>query len=458
MSAVQVFPHDQALPHLARALDEQAMLDVFSDAVRGNSAHIVNCIIERVKYRPNKNCSVSYMLHMRDNGTGNEFEQRVATRLCSGGESARRAVRGSNQLFLSSLAGPAMRLLPELDMLTWWWPNDAKLTAPRVLSDPRTMREQVLPELVAVLSEGRGTLVDYHLQVAQYVPEQRVCARVNLSWYMDGRIVDQCVYAKSSLDPDSATAHKILRNLQESAAWRAGKIRTPRALLSQTAFGVHWQQGLPGRSLLDIAANEAAQFVTLLGAQLAALHALSMAGLRETTREALHMRLATANTLLHQTLPDSRNTLQQLSKLLTEGLHFLDGAPQVALHGDLHRGNILAHAEQIALIDLDGLHTGPALLELGAWISESMYVAVLNADAPTKDRDEWQTLLDSYVTSGGQRPQPQALAWAVAWNLLTRRVPRCVATFKPGRFAIAPRLIELAARVASTLSLEPVTC
>jgi aminoglycoside phosphotransferase (APT) family kinase protein len=458
MSAAQTFPQDQALPHLTRALDPQAMLEVFTDAMRGHSARIVNCLIERVKYRPSKNCSVSYMLNMCDGATGKEFEQRVAARLCSGGESARRAVRGSNKRFQSSLAGPAMRLLPELDMLTWWWPNDATLAAPRVLADPRTMREQVLPEVVAVLSEGRGTLVDYHLQVAQYIPEQRVCARVDLSWQIDGQVVDQCVYAKSSLDPDSAAAHRVLRSLQESAAWRAGSIRTPRALLWQSAFGLHWQQGLPGRSLLNIAANEVGRFVSPLGAQLAALHATPIGGVRETTREALHLRLTAVNQLLHQTLPDSSSTLLQLTKLLTEGLHFLDGVSQVTLHGDLLRCNILAHGDQISLIDLDNLHRGPALLELGAWVSDSMYFAVLNADAPTKDMDEWEALLDSYAASGGRRPQPKALAWAVAWNLLTQRASRCVANLKPGRFSIAPRLIELAARIASLQSLEGARC
>jgi aminoglycoside phosphotransferase (APT) family kinase protein len=458
MSTVQTFPQDQALPYLARALDEQVMLDVFSDAMRGHSAHIVNCLIDRVKYRPSKNCSVSYLLQMRDSATGNEFEQRVAARLCSGGESARRAVRGGNKQFQSSLAGPAMRLLPQLDMLTWWWPNDPKLAAPRVLSDPHTMREQVLPELVAVLSDRRGTLVDYRLKVAQYIPEQRVCARVDLSWHIDGQIVDQCVYVKSSLDPDSATAHAILRSLQESAAWRDGKIRTPRALLWQSAFELHWQQSLPGRSLLDIEATEVTRFIAPLGRQLAALHAIQIGGVRETTREALLMRLAAVHKLLHQTLPDSRSTLLQLSSLLTEGLRFLDSAPQVTLHGDLHRCNILAHGDQIALIDLDNLHCGPALLELGAWVSDSIYFAVLDADEPTRDRVEWQILIDSYANSGGQSPQPQALAWAVAWNLLTQRATRCVATFKQGRFAIAPRLIELATRIASAQSLEGARC
>jgi hypothetical protein len=69
-----------------------------------------------------------------------------------------------------------------------------------------------------------------------------------------------------------------------------------------------------------------------------------------------------------------------------------------------------------------------------------------------------EALLDSYASSGGQRPQPQALAWAVAWHLLTQRASRCVATLKPGRFAIAPRLIELASRIASAQSLEGARC
>jgi aminoglycoside phosphotransferase len=454
MSTIRELPQDQALPHLARALDERAMVKVFSDTMRGHSAHVVNCMIERVKYRPSRNCSVSYLLGMRDSATGAVFEQRVAARLCSGGDLTSRAARCSGGPFQRSLAGPTLRLLPELDMLTWWWPNDAKLAAPGVLADPRVMREQVLPELVAVLSEGRGTLVDYQLEIAQYIPEQRVCARVDLSWRVDGLTVHRRAFAKSSCDPDSATVHAILRTLQESPAWRAGKIRTPRALLSQPAFGLHWLQGLPGHSLLESAPQDMARRVSSLGAQLAALHGTPVGQGNVLTREALCISLATAVKLLSQTLPGSRSTLVRVSKLLTDGMSFFDAALQVTLHGDLHRCNVLVEGEQIALIDLDNLHCGPAILELGAWVSDGMYFALLDSDTPTRERSEWQALLDSYVAAGGQRPSPHALAWGVAWNLLCHRALRCVLTFKPGRFAIAPRLIELAESVASSQNLE----
>jgi thiamine kinase-like enzyme len=456
MSAVQELPQDQALPHLARALDERAMFEVFSDAISGQRARIIHCRIDRVKYRPRRNCSVSYLLSLQDDATGSVFEQRVAARVCSAGESASRAVRGGGKQFQSSLAGPTLRLLPDLDMLTWWWPNDAKLSAPGVFSDSRLMREQVLPELAGALTEGCGKLVDYQLEIAQYIPEQRVCARVDVRWSINGAVVNQRVYAKSSREPDSSTVHAILHLLQKSKAWGAGLLRTPRALLWQPSFMLHWQQGLPGHALRDVAPAEAARLAGPLGTQLACLHGTPVALAQEFRRDSLHFRLAEVVQVLAQALPDSRQTLARLSERLIDGLHWLDAAPLVTLHGDLHPCNVLADGDQIALIDLDGLQNGPALLELGAWMAGGMYRALLQTAPPTRDLNAWQSLLDGYAIGGGQLPHPRSLTWAAAWNLLCQRAWRCVVALKPGRLAIAPRLIELAEVVVDAPSLEAV--
>jgi hypothetical protein len=85
-----------------------------------------------------------------------------------------------------------------------------------------------------------------------------------------------------------------------------------------------------------------------------------------------------------------------------------------------------------------------------------MYRAVLEGGPPTRDQEAWQALLDGYAGAGGLRPLPQALAWASAWNLLCQRAWRCVVNLKPGRFAIAPGLITLAADIARSQSLEVV--
>ena len=97
---------------------------------------------------------------------------------------------------------------------------------------------------------------------------------------------------------------------------------------------------------------------------------------------------------------------------------------------------------------LDGLHCGPDLLELGAWVADGLYRALLDGAELRRDEAAWQSLLDAYARAGGGTPAPAALAWATAWNLLTQRAWRCVVNLKPGRLAIAPRLVALAAHDA----------
>jgi Ser/Thr protein kinase RdoA (MazF antagonist) len=175
---------------------------------------------------------------------------------------------------------------------------------------------------------------------------------------------------------------------------------------------------------------------------------------RELTPQLLRARLAEVTEVLGDVFPGSRGALQRAAACLSEGLFGLAGVPAATLHGDLHPRNILADGGQLALIDLDGVRRGPALLELGAWVADGMYRALLDDAAPARDGAAWQALLDGYADAGGTRPPLRMLAWATAWNLLCQRAWRCVVNLKPGRFAIAPRLIVLASEVAGMHRLE----
>src|SRR5262249_1440248 len=156
--------------------DPQAMARVFADVLRPHGVHVDACCVERVKYRPGRNATVGYRLSLRDGGW-NAFEQHVAARL-GGDRSASRLVRNSVAAAGQSQAGPSLRWLPALDMLTWWWPNDRKLLAPRTLTDPAFLREQVLPGLLPVLGADPELVQVGALEIVQYVPEQRLCARM----------------------------------------------------------------------------------------------------------------------------------------------------------------------------------------------------------------------------------------------------------------------------------------
>ena len=68
-------PHDPALPQLARSLDPQAMALVFARALSG--MQVRSCEVDRIKYRPGRNCSVSYVLRLHDPERGCDVEQRM---------------------------------------------------------------------------------------------------------------------------------------------------------------------------------------------------------------------------------------------------------------------------------------------------------------------------------------------------------------------------------------------
>lgn len=447
MNAATVLPHDPALPQLARVLDESAMAAVFAEAIDRHGVVVERCTVDRVKYRPRRNCTLSYRLHLRDSATDQRFEQVVAARACSDGESSVRFAKAAQVPLQPSLAGPSLHLLPELDMVTWWWPNDPKLDAPGVLSHGERLRREVLPALVHTLSQGQGTLVDHEVVLAQYVPEHRLCARVDLRWREGIDLVDRSVYAKASRDPDGHTVHRQLCALQACPAVREGRLHVPRALMWQAEAGLHWQEAVPGRPLLEQPAS-LARWAGPLGAQLAALHGTPVPSALPMTVGEQRERLSDVMAVLQQALPDSRPDLQRLNGRLKTGLYGFAQEQLSTLHGDLHPNNLLASGDRLTLIDLDDLRRGPASLELGSWRAEGMYRAMLEGESPRRDDAMWQALLEGYAAAGGVVPSAAALAWATAWNLVTQRAWRCVINLKPGRFAIAPRLIGLAAEIA----------
>ncbi len=455
----QPLPQDAALPQLSLALDAAVMAEVFADVLRPHGMHVQACSVERVKYRPGRNATLAYRLQIHDARDAQQrpLQQVVAARLCSG-QGAKRAAQANAGKLAASSAGPALRWLPTLDMVTWWWPNDAKLRAPQVLASEQCLREQALPALLPVLGVPAGAEVGVDFDVVQYVPEQRLCARVDLRWHQAGATQQRRVYAKASREPDGATAHDRLAQLQSSAAWREGRLCTPRALLWHAPSELHWQESLPGEPLLDAGAQALADCAASLGAQLAALHATPVHGLPEMTGDSLRERLADVVAQLGPVL--GIEAVQRAALAIADGWQALDGAAPATLHGDFHARNVLvernAGSMRACLIDLDGLRRGPALLELGAWIGDRMYLALLEGADARRDEAAWCALIEAYVGAGGARPDARALRWATAWSLLTQRAWRCVVNLKPGRFALAPRLVALAGELIG--AQEEQTC
>jgi aminoglycoside phosphotransferase (APT) family kinase protein len=436
-------PRDPALPHLATALDAAAMARVFEGLL---ARPVEGCRIDRVKYRPRRNASVSYVIALRDN-EGRAFEQPVSTRWCHGGEAARRHDQALQRAAHPSAAGPSWSHLAELDLCAAWAPNDPKLDALAELLDAERLRTRCLPEVVAA-AMGSGARVRSHTTtLVQWVPEHRACARVDLQ-LADGRAL--ALYAKADTTSPVVTTYAVLKALHANP-----RLRTPRPIACQPAAGLYWQEAIDGQPLAALSRKFGPQHAAQVGELMAVLHATRVpAASYIITAEGLRQQRHGAARLLASVEPAWQPLLDRLTAALDRGDAAIDALAPSTLHGDLHRGNLLASAAGLTLIDLDNVQRGPAVQELGSWIADSITLALLDGQAAETTTPQWRALLRAYAGAGGSPVDEALLAWATAQQLLCQRAYRCVANLKPGRFALVPALLQHAAAIAQARSVD----
>ena len=251
-----------------------------------------------------------------------------------------------------------------------------------------------------------------------------------------------------------AGAHALLQGVQAFRERTAGALRTPAALLVQEAHGLHWQESVPGVPLQDLPSAQAAACMSKLGVQLAALHHAGLALERACLPGAQAERLRQVAQVLSLTWPTLGTQVSQGAAQLAAGLERVHARAGVCLHGDLHPRNILVDGRSLALIDLDGMWLGPAALDLGAWIADGIYRALLVGTPPRRDLAAWREFVAAYEDARGAKVDASDLAWSVGWALYTQRAWRCVVNLKPGRWAIVPQVLDWAVRFSGPQGQE----
>ena len=449
-------PSDPVLPQLPQALDGSAMAPVFASLLQGPT--LLACDVDRVKYRPQRDCSVTYRLCIAGRSS-QTIEQLVAARFCSGGDSLRRYRQALARGALRSAAGPSVSHLTGLDMVACWLPNDAKLTAPALLADHGAMRRDVLPDVVAALTAGHGRLVDHRTRLVQIVPELRVCARVDLHLRArrDAPVSTATVYAKADLERSGTATQAAMQALYDSPARAQGRLCMAQPLRWQADTGLHWQAAVAGRALQDSGAEVAPHIAARVGGQLAALHATPVHGLEALSVATLAQQVQDSAALLARVEPAWRPQLQAVAAWLQGGLPALVGQPEATLHGDLHLNNILVDGSRLAFIDFDSVTAGPAVIELGGWVADVLHRSVLQGADTRCAAPACRAFFAAYTQAAGQPPLlGPLLAWSTVHALLCKRAYRGVANLKPGRFAAVPALLTLAEAIARRGTLEGV--
>lgn len=430
------WPLDPALPHLARAVDTPSMMRVFSGLLNRD---VVACQIDRVKYRPRQNATVSYALTLLDR-RGVRVVQPVATRWCQAGDASRRLARAAQRPAVATQAGPAWSLDAGLDVFVAWAPNDLKLPALATLFDGERLRQNGLSDAVEAIFPTPAQPYWHQTTLVQWAPEHRVCAKVEVT-LDDGQRA--ALFAKADSENVVETTFAVHQALHANSAFLTA---VPVTCLGGS--GLYWQTALQGQSLAELDRDLSSDEASQVGALMAAFHATEVPSTRTVTLEGMRHQRHEAAQRLRLIDPTWWPTLSALVSELDQQEGCIDDHAMATLHGDLHRGNLMNTAQGLAVIDLDSVRRGPAVMELGSWLADSFYMAHLAQKDPATSLAHGDALLRNYTACGGARTSDKALAWATAHQLLCQRAHRCAVNLKPGRYPLVPRLIQHALAVA----------
>jgi aminoglycoside phosphotransferase (APT) family kinase protein len=449
VSTARVLPTDAVLPQLALVLDERAMQRVFEQQLqseRGHEVKVAQCDIERVKYRPRRNCIIGYNLKLRD--AAGEREQRLCAGIYAPDDATARYQQAVAEANIATPYLPPVTLIAPLNMLVWAFPNERKLTALPLLADLQ-LREKLLPEVVRERWGEGWEIVGSSQTIFSYFPEHSCCisASLTLRHAASGARRSWEILGKTRSDDEGAQTHHHM-----AALWRGvhADVSYARPLAYQSEHRLLWQERVPGVTLQSLFASGLADNALLIrvARAVAALHGTPVTSPRRVMLSDLIDRLIAAREVVGAARPRCAAALQKTVTALIDSAGLLDVRRDATWHGDLHSNNILVSPTRIYLVDLDAVSIGPPLADLGSFLAELIYRGCLRGE-PLETLWPALTAVVTAYRQYASWPAPDAdVAWYTASALIHERALRCVTSLKPGRMEALDNLVAAATRIA----------
>ena len=459
MGTTRLVPTDAALPFLAVALDAQTMRGVFEQHLRtrqGNDIAVIACEIERVKYRPRRNCIFAYKLKLRD--AAGEREQRLCGGLYAPDDAVARYEKALLQASVATVDFAPVTFMRPLNMVLWAFPNERKLTALPLISDATQLREHSLPEVVQARWGEGWEIVEFSSHISNYFPEHTCCVSVAMTLRNSRSGLQRSweIIGKTRYDDGGAQTYRHMTALWDKPST---EVAYARPIAYQREPRLLWQERVPGVTLHSLLVSAVAGHGLLfrVARAIAALHSTAMAHASRITLQDLIERLTAAKKIITAAHPDSAAALHHAVGVLIENADGLNPHCEGTWHGDLHSKNILVSPAQIYFIDMDRVASGPPLAELGSFLAEIISRGCLDGE----QLQALQPTLIGVVAAYRECvtwPAPESdVAWFTASALIHERALRCVTSLKPGRINFVGDLVAVAAQIAEAGLFVPFT-
>ncbi len=449
----QEIPDDAALPQLKDVLNRSKMKEVFQEALFPEGRlQVEACSIERVKYKPGKNCLLCYQLEIRDRMTQQVARQRLSTRIFEKGGAISRFKKAQSQTMVMPSFGRPVSHISALDMVIWAFPNDRKLQGLPKITDPTHLKEKMLPDLIRAAFGPGWSVTELSNEVVHYVPEHTCTVRVSLRLQNFGsnKTKTLTLYGKTYYNEEGREAHRMMEALWASEGRRDGELKMAKPLGYDPETKTLWQFGLPGATLLDQEMT-APRFPALLegaASTVAALHHSSLSCASSVRLPDLLVQLEGMKRFLSEAWPSCQETLRSLVNRLIDQSSYLKEQPDVTLHGDLHFKNFIVDGDDVFLIDLDNLCHGAPLQDIGSFLAGLLYRGLMTHVPGEQLEKVGNQFIKEYEKRVPWTVSRWDLGWYIAAALINQRAFRCVTRLKAGRRDILEHLIGMADRIS----------
>ena len=408
---------------------------------------VISCAIERVKYRPQRNCLVGYKLTLRDGNA--EFEQRLYLGTFAAEEARARYEKSLAEARVDTALFAPVTLLSSFNAVVWAFPNDRTLTSLVNFDNAALLRESMLRDVVAAHWGKDWEIAGVSQRISNYFPEHSCCVNVKVSMRHlennDRR--DWEIIGKMRYDDAGAESHDVMNAL---CRIKHTDVACARSLAYQPTQRVHWQARVPGVTLNSLLAAGSADSTILqrVGRAVAALHSTPVMTPRRFSVDNLVANLAHAKNVITASRPDCSIAVRRVIEFLLDRADRLDSNAGVACHGDLHSNNILVSPSQIYLVDMDRVTNGPPLADLGSFLAELAYRACAKNQALHVVQAKLNAVIVAYRERASWPVIDDDIAWHTASALIHERALRCITSLKPGRAELLENIIATAERIA----------
>jgi aminoglycoside phosphotransferase (APT) family kinase protein len=238
--------------------------------------------------------------------------------------------------------------------------------------------------------------------------------------------------------------HQAVERAMASASTETPLI--PRLVEWAPDEGIIVVEALPGRSLRDLilaGSPEVEGALDMSARAVAQLHEIP-GGALDAPKLRPSMELHHYAALVSDHFPDRASTYRLALQELNRALRQRTTSEDRLVHGDLHDGNVLIHGDRAAILDLDLVHRGDPVEDVGNLAAHLFLRALQRGVDPDAGRADGDRFVDAYSRAGAtvDRRGFRAVGASVLFRLA------CIYLFRRRWRNVTPALLEECVRWA----------